>query len=86
MVRENGTRVSMISTTHFDAMNQPNDPLPTAIDLLPGDRIVTTCIYDTSTDTADVVWGPRKSQEMCLGTLYYYPAQVSSVCMNLQGG
>lgn len=85
-MRENGTKVSLVSSLHYDAMAQPNDPFISPIDLLPGDRIVTTCVYDTSGDKDAVVWGTRKQQdEMCYGSMYYYPAGTSITCVNLQG-
>lgn len=86
MVRENGTKVMMVSSTHFDANAQPDDLFTTPIDLRPGDRVVTTCIYNTSDTAKDIVWGQRKSQEMCIGSLYYFPSIFpSGGCFNLQG-
>lgn len=76
----------MAWSTHFDANGQFNDLFSTPIDIFPGDRVITTCIYNTSGATLDVLWGPRKSQEMCVATLYYYPAEIlSGACVNLQG-
>lgn len=86
VVRENGTKVSLVSSLHYDAMAQPNNPFISPIDLLPGDRIVTTCVYDTSGDKDAVVWGTRKQQdEMCYSSFYFYPAETSISCTNLQG-
>jgi hypothetical protein len=56
------------------------------VHLLPGDRLVATCVYNTTGAKESVVWGTRKDQEMCMGTLYFYPADISLVCTNLQGG
>jgi hypothetical protein len=85
VIRANGTKVSMLRSTHADGRALPNALYASPLTLLPGDRLVTTCIYNTSGDTRDLVWGTARSNEMCLGTLYYYPAKSAGGCMNLQG-
>lgn len=87
MVRSNGTKVSLIGSTHFDGNAQPNDLFSSPVELLPGDGIITTCIYNSSDAAEDIVWGAPKSKEMCVGTLFYYPeVRRAAGCMNLQGG
>ncbi|KAJ3256135.1 hypothetical protein HK103_005704 [Boothiomyces macroporosus] len=42
--------------------------------ILPGDRLITNCTYDTSKDTTMVFGGHSTFEEMCLNFLEYYPA------------
>jgi hypothetical protein len=86
VVRANGSKVPIIWSTHYDGNAQPNEPLLSPVHLLPGDRLVATCVYNTTGAKDNVVWGTHKDQEMCMGTLYFYPADISLVCTNLQGG
>mmetsp|Transcript_57812 Transcript_57812/g.172583 ORF Transcript_57812/g.172583 Transcript_57812/m.172583 type:complete len:765 (-) Transcript_57812:119-2413(-) len=41
--------------------------------LMPGDEIVMTCVYDTSSRTEDVAFGDGSQDEMCFATMLYYP-------------
>lgn len=88
LIRSNGTRRVLTSATNYDAGGQPYDIFTPAIDLFPGDRILTTCIYDSTNSSSDVVWGESTRDEMCYGLLYYYPAfdtKINGVCSNLHG-
>ena len=50
------------------------------IDIMPGDRIVTTCTYD-STDRTDVTMGGVASdEEMCINFMMYYPLVTGEKC------
>jgi Copper type II ascorbate-dependent monooxygenase, C-terminal domain len=44
---------------------------------MPGDRLITTCGYDTSAETTTVAGGLATSNEMCFNFIEYYPATTS---------
>uniref|UniRef100_A0A2C9JLJ9 Copper type II ascorbate-dependent monooxygenase C-terminal domain-containing protein n=1 Tax=Biomphalaria glabrata TaxID=6526 RepID=A0A2C9JLJ9_BIOGL len=56
------------------------------IQLLPGDEIVSTCHYDTSTRPHSTFWGEATSDEMCFGFLTYYPKSNMDDSYCLSGG
>jgi hypothetical protein len=49
----------------------------------------TRCRYDSSNKETETHYGPGIKDEMCLGILFYYPAQklgsTSLACMDLDG-
>jgi hypothetical protein len=86
VVRSNGTKVSLVGSTHFDGNAQPDELFTSPIELLPGDGIITTCIYNSRDAAEDITWGAPKSKEMCMGTLFYYPKILPAAgCFDLQG-
>ncbi|KAJ3271672.1 hypothetical protein HDV01_006451 [Terramyces sp. JEL0728] len=42
--------------------------------IMPGDRLITNCTYDTTKDQSPVLGGHSTFEEMCLNFLEYYPA------------
>ena len=48
--------------------------------LLPGDKIITTCEYDTSDDDEPVPGGLASYDEMCFAWVDYYPANIVLAC------
>jgi Copper type II ascorbate-dependent monooxygenase, C-terminal domain len=49
--------------------------------ILPGDRLITTCGYDTSADSTTVTGGHATDNEMCFNFVEYYPeAPALSYC------
>eukprot|EP00004_Rigifila_ramosa_P007335 TRINITY_DN182_c0_g1_i3.p1 TRINITY_DN182_c0_g1~~TRINITY_DN182_c0_g1_i3.p1 ORF type:complete len:568 (-),score=136.72 TRINITY_DN182_c0_g1_i3:17-1675(-) len=44
------------------------------VTLLPGDRMIMHCVYDTTERTTTTVGGEGTDNEMCFGFLTYYPA------------
>lgn len=61
---------SVVRTSFYDFGFQ--DPIARTFAIAPGDSLVTTCIYDTGSDTT-VVMGPSSQNEMCIDFLLYYP-------------
>ncbi|KAJ3326183.1 hypothetical protein HDV06_000059 [Boothiomyces sp. JEL0866] len=52
--------------------------------ILPGDRLITKCTYDTRKDTEMVVGGWSSEQEMCYAFVEYYPAMPNySSCLQI---
>jgi hypothetical protein len=56
------------------------------IQLLPGDKLITTCEYDTSKDTEPVPGGQSSQEEMCFAWVDYYPANGILACTQVNRG
>ncbi|KFA70674.1 hypothetical protein S40288_07370 [Stachybotrys chartarum IBT 40288] len=56
------------------------------IQLLPGDKLITTCEYDTSEDTEPVPGGQSSQDEMCFAWVDYYPANSILACTQVNMG
>lgn len=71
----NGTFISTVGNNQaYDFNLQKIVPLKPFVTLLPGDKLVTYCIYDTSKDTKNVLTGETTDDEMCINFLAFYPA------------
>ncbi|KAK3713043.1 hypothetical protein LTR37_008728 [Vermiconidia calcicola] len=57
-----------------------------SVKLLPGDKLITTCEYDTSNDTEPVPGGLPSSSEMCFAWVDYYPANNVLACTQINLG
>ena len=56
------------------------------IKLLPGDKFITTCEFDTSNDTQPVPGGLPSTSEMCFAWVDYYPANEVLACTQVDLG
>ncbi|KAI9151240.1 DBH-like monooxygenase protein 1 [Paramyrothecium foliicola] len=56
------------------------------IQLLPGDKLITTCEYDTSEDSEPVPGGLSSQDEMCFAWVDYYPANNILACTQADMG
>lgn len=56
------------------------------IKLLPGDKFITTCEYNTMNDTEPVPGGPSSADEMCFAWVDYYPANDILACTQFDMG
>jgi hypothetical protein len=54
--------------------------------LLPGDKLITTCEFDTSKDTKAVQGGQSSQDEMCFAWVDYYPANSVMTCTQINVG
>ena len=57
-----------------------------SVKLLPGDKLITTCVYDTSNDTQPVPGGLPSEDEMCFAWVDYYPADNVLACTQINMG
>ncbi|KEF56290.1 uncharacterized protein A1O9_07871 [Exophiala aquamarina CBS 119918] len=57
-----------------------------SVELLPGDKLITTCEYDTSNDTEPVPGGLPSKHEMCFAWVDYYPANGVLACTQTSRG
>ena len=53
---------------------------PADIDIMPGDRIDTTCIYDSTGRTSPTGGGVASDEEMCINFMMYYPLVGGEKC------
>jgi hypothetical protein len=53
---------------------------PADIDIMPGDRIETTCVYDSTGRTSPTPGGVASDEEMCINFLMYYPQVAGEKC------
>jgi hypothetical protein len=55
--------------------------------LNPGDSLITTCAYNSSSRAKNTTWGEETQDEMCFNFLLYYPAYPGlDVCLTTAGG
>jgi dopamine beta-monooxygenase len=81
-VFRNGESVGVIADeTPFDFNSQKF--LPADIQIEPGDRIDTTCTYDSTDRTSTTNGGPASDEEMCINFMMYYPWIESETCGSL---
>ncbi|KAL7480614.1 hypothetical protein ACHAW6_006293 [Cyclotella cf. meneghiniana] len=77
VVRDGVNLGNLRPESHYDFKHQSMDePVPAIRQLLPGDQITQTCVYDTTNAPGDFVeFGDTTQQEMCYTPIYYYPRQ-----------
>ncbi|KAJ3305003.1 DBH-like monooxygenase protein 1 [Kappamyces sp. JEL0829] len=77
------------SMRHFDFDFQSYSYASRNIEkLLPGDRLITKCVYDMRHDDHEVYGGYSSEEEMCYNFVEYYPAvqPYFDMCLNVQQG
>ena len=57
-----------------------------SVQLLPGDKLITTCEYNTMNDTEPVPGGLPSEDEMCFAWVDYYPANQVLACTQIDLG
>jgi len=57
---------------NYDFQRQQNYPMN--LTFLPGDRLITHCVWDASSRAFNTTGGESSSQEMCVALFQYYPA------------
>jgi dopamine beta-monooxygenase len=77
----------------YEFNNQQTYALDTPIKILPGDALVTTCTYDTTSSNVTIDGGEATTNEMCLNFLSVYPYVGTEVnptffgaCMSFEHG
>lgn len=79
VIRE-GREIDLLSSIHNFEYGYQYSQLLNDIKLLPGDRLITTCDYDTSKDSKSVSGGLTSEHEMCVAFVDYYPANNILLC------
>ncbi|CAI5530074.1 unnamed protein product [Closterium sp. Naga37s-1] len=71
-----GSKVATISRQdYYDVASQQTIPVTPEFELLPGDELRTSCVWDSTERTNVTVGGPSPEDEMCIDYLIYYPAR-----------
>ena len=70
----NGTKIRDLARNDaYDYNNPGTDVYNPPLDLMPGDRIKTTCVYDSSRKKIPTYFGQGTYDEMCYAFFSYYP-------------
>ncbi|KXT08222.1 hypothetical protein AC579_5568 [Pseudocercospora musae] len=81
-----GKEIAPLSTLHnFEYGYQFSKSL-NSVKLLPGDKLITTCEYNTMNDTEAVPGGQSSEDEMCFAWVDYYPANSVLCCTQIDLG
>ncbi|BFZ05845.1 hypothetical protein BsWGS_08884 [Bradybaena similaris] len=79
-VYRNGAKLRDLSYDPAYSYDSPVEhKLDPEFELLPGDEITTTCVYNTLTSSRHVYYGESTSDEMCFGFITFYPKDAISV-------
>ncbi|KAJ4148154.1 hypothetical protein LMH87_002636 [Akanthomyces muscarius] len=81
-----GMELPPLSTLHDYEYNYQYAKSLNEVQLLPGDRLITTCEFDTSKDTQPVKGGLASKNEMCFAWVEYYPANNILTCTQVNLG
>ncbi|PSN48351.1 MOXD1 1 protein [Blattella germanica] len=68
---------------HYDFNYQQARVLPQEVSVLPGDELVTECVYQTPNRTEPTFGGYSTKQEMCLAFVLYYPRTQLAACYSM---
>ncbi|KAJ9595787.1 hypothetical protein L9F63_013031, partial [Diploptera punctata] len=68
---------------HYDFNYQQARVLPQEVSVLPGDELVTECVYQTHNRTEPTFGGYSTKQEMCLAFVLYYPRTPLAACYSM---
>ncbi|KAI8800861.1 PHM/PNGase F domain-containing protein [Cladochytrium replicatum] len=72
----------LVKVNYFDFNSQGSTRI-TPKTLVPGDRIMTTCVWDSTNQVNATTGGYASSQEMCFGFVEYYPLQALSMAWRM---
>ncbi|RZF45944.1 hypothetical protein LSTR_LSTR008321 [Laodelphax striatellus] len=67
----------------YDFNYQQSRVIEEGIRVLPGDELITECIYETSNRTQPTHGGYSTKQEMCLALIVYYPRTPLASCLSM---
>jgi hypothetical protein len=83
-VIRNGVELApLASQDHYDFNYQEFQKLATPYKLYPGDKLVTHCIYDSSSRTEVTYGGLGTRNEMCYDFFLYWPLQPRGICVDI---
>ncbi|XP_071802043.1 dopamine beta-hydroxylase-like [Asterias amurensis] len=77
----NGVEIPELNRdNHYDSMFQEIRLLKEDVTVYPGDALITTCRYDTSSRRNTTLGGFGIQDEMCVNYMHYYPSSGLEVC------
>lgn len=68
---------------HYDYNYQQSRTLSHEVNILPGDGLVTECIYSTKTRKKPTLGGYSTREEMCLAFILHYPKTKLAGCYSM---
>lgn len=71
----NGTKLLLAEDVHYNYDSPYYHSFPDSIIILPGDEVLTTCVFNSMTTNATTYFGDATSDEMCFALLSFYPIQ-----------
>eukprot|EP00568_Trieres_chinensis_P012818 CAMPEP_0183294602 /NCGR_PEP_ID=MMETSP0160_2-20130417/2876_1 /TAXON_ID=2839 ORGANISM="Odontella Sinensis, Strain Grunow 1884" /NCGR_SAMPLE_ID=MMETSP0160_2 /ASSEMBLY_ACC=CAM_ASM_000250 /LENGTH=697 /DNA_ID=CAMNT_0025455951 /DNA_START=50 /DNA_END=2143 /DNA_ORIENTATION=+ len=72
------------SRPFYDFNHQSGEPAHKGSRLMPGDALITTCVYDTRGRENETLFGVKTSEEMCLNFIGVYPLPKGFICVSSQ--
>ncbi|XP_023716021.1 MOXD1 homolog 1 isoform X2 [Cryptotermes secundus] len=82
-IREGRELPRIAEDNSYDFSYQQSRILPHEVAVLPGDELVTECVYQTPNRTEPTFGGYSTKQEMCLAFLLYYPRTQLAGCYSM---
>ena len=82
IIRDGKEIEPLLSIRSFEYDYQYSKSIP-EVKLFPGDRLITTCEFDTSGDDEPVPGGLGSQDEMCFAWVDYYPANEVLICSQI---
>ncbi|XP_068081062.1 MOXD1 homolog 1 [Anabrus simplex] len=80
----NGQELQRVAEdNHYDFNYQQTRVLGNEVSVLPGDELVTECVYQTPNRTEPTFGGYSTKQEMCLAFILYYPRAPLAACYSM---
>lgn len=82
-IREGKELPNIVHENHFDFDYQQSHSLEKEVRIMPGDELVTECVYGTQDRTTPTLGGYAAKQEMCLAFIVYYPRTELAGCYSI---
>ncbi|KAK0078076.1 hypothetical protein PV325_003063 [Microctonus aethiopoides] len=82
-IRDGKELPHIVHENHFDFDYQQSHSLENEVKILPGDELITECVYGTQDRKRPTLGGYAASQEMCLAFVVYYPRTELAGCYSM---
>ncbi|KAK0175590.1 hypothetical protein PV327_009330 [Microctonus hyperodae] len=82
-IRDGKELPNIVHENHFDFDYQQSHSLENEVKILPGDELITECVYGTQDRKRPTLGGYAASQEMCLAFVVYYPRTELAGCYSM---
>ncbi|XP_034951630.1 MOXD1 homolog 1 [Chelonus insularis] len=82
-IREGNELPHIVKENHFDFNYQQSHSVKEEVKILPGDELITECVYGTQDRKKPTLGGYSAMQEMCLAFVVYYPRTELASCYSI---
>lgn len=82
-VRKGKELPQIVSENNFDFDYQQSHTLEEEVKIMPGDELITECVYSTQDRETPTLGGYAATQEMCLAFVVYYPRTELAGCYSI---